>query len=149
MTASLPSLHRDPAPAGAELGGAGSREIRLHLFDAAEILVDRGLQLAGNLVAAAARLHPFPEMHVVVVLAGIVEQAGILAEGALDDLLERFALEAGAFQQLVAVVDIGLVVLVVVIFQRLPRHVGRQRVVGIGQVGQLERHCSSSSIHKR
>ena len=73
-------------------------------------------------------------------LAGIVEEAGILAERALDDLLERLAFQPAAFEQLVAVVDIGLVVLVVVIFERFARHVGRERVMGIGQVGQLERH---------
>ena len=82
----------------------------------------------------------FQKCSMVVVLAGIVEEAGVLAERALDDLFERLAFQPGAFEQLVAVVDIGLVVLVVVIFERLARHVGRQRVVGIGQVGQLERH---------
>ena len=73
-------------------------------------------------------------------LGGVVEEAGVLAERAFDDVLERFALKPAAFQQLVAVVDIGLVVLVVVIFERLLRHVRRERVIGIGQVGQFERH---------
>jgi hypothetical protein len=48
-------------------------------------------------------------------LAGIVEETGVLAKGPLYDLLERFAFESAAFQQLVAVVDIGFVVHVVVI----------------------------------
>ena len=61
-------------------------------------------ELAGDLVAAAVRLHPFPEMDVVVVLAGIVEEPGILAERALDDLLERLAFPLGALEQIVAVV---------------------------------------------
>src|SRR6185503_6960586 len=88
----LAVFHRDPAPAGAELSDAGLREVRLHFFDAAEIAVDLGLELSWDFVAAAVRLHPHPEMDVVVVLAGIVEEAGILAEGTLDDLLERLAL---------------------------------------------------------
>jgi hypothetical protein len=74
---------------------------------------------ARQLVAAAALLHPLPEMDVVVVLAGVVEEALVLAVALLDDLLERLAFEARAFQQLVAVVDIGLVVLVVVELERL------------------------------
>src|SRR5271166_4237401 len=37
-------------------------------------------EIAGNLVAAA-RLHPLPEMDVIVVLAGIVEEPGILSKG--------------------------------------------------------------------
>ena len=58
----------------------GLNEIGAELVVAAEIGVDRLLQLARQLLAAAALLHPLPEMDVVVVLAGIVEEAGILAE---------------------------------------------------------------------
>ena len=47
-----------------------------------------------------------------------------------------------------SVVDIGLVMLVVVIFERLARHVGRERIVGIGQVGQCKRHQVILKIHK-
>src|ERR1019366_9813936 len=120
-------LYHEPSPAGSELGHTGLREIFLHLGDAAEVGIDFGLQLAGNLIAAAVRLHPLPEVRVIVMLTSIVEEAGILAEGAFHDLLERFTLQPAANQQLVAVIDIGLVVLVVVIFERLARHVGRQR----------------------
>lgn len=94
---------------------------------------------------AAIRLHPLPEVEVVVVLAGIVEEAGILAEGALDDLLEGLALPLRALQQVVAVVHVGEVVLVVVILQGFPRHVGLQRVVGVGKVREGERHGAVSS----
>jgi hypothetical protein len=94
---------------------------------------------AGDL-AAAIGLHPLPEVEVVVVLAGIVEEPGVLAEGALDDLLEGLALELGSLEQVVAVVDIGQVVLVVVELERLLRHEGLQGVVGIGQVGKGEGH---------
>ena len=96
----LAVLHRDPAPAGAELGDAGLGEIFLHLVEAAEVAVDLGLELAGDFVAAAVRLHPFPEMQVVVMLAGIVEEAGILAEGALHDLFQRLAFQPVPFSSL-------------------------------------------------
>src|SRR6476620_6212326 len=84
----LAVLHRDPGPAGAELRDAGLGEVFLHLADAAEITVDLRLELAWDLVAAAVRLHPFPEMDVVVMLAGIVEEPGVFAEGRLDYFLE-------------------------------------------------------------
>src|SRR5262249_53921878 len=95
---------------------------------------------ARNLVAAAIRLHPMPEMQMVVVLAGIVEEAGILAERALHDVFERLVFPFRAGKQLVAVVDIGLVMLVVMIFERLARHVGGEGIVGIGEVGQRKGH---------
>src|SRR6516164_3219280 len=44
------------------------------------------LQSSWKFVAASAFLHPLPEMNVVEVLGGIVEEARIFAEGALDDL---------------------------------------------------------------
>ena len=63
-----------------------------------------------------------------------------------------FASHSGASNQLVAVVDIGLVVHVVVVFQRLFRHAKRrQRVMGIGQIGKGESHrivsCSRETIY--
>ena len=81
-------------------------------------------------------------MDVVVVLAGIVEELRILAVGLLDDLLERQPVHAGLGGQLVAVVDIGLVVLVVVILERLLRHVRLQRLVVVGKIGKGESHGS-------
>src|SRR5579862_5838512 len=82
----LAVLDREPAPAGAELGDAGLDEIFLEFRDRADVGCDLLFELAGDLVAAAALLHPLPEMNVVVVLGGIVEQPGVLAEGAFDDL---------------------------------------------------------------
>src|SRR5262245_20778648 len=110
----LAVLHRDPAPARAELGDARLDEIFLGLGGAAEIGIDLGLEAAGNLVAAAARLHPLPEMSVIVVLACVVEEAGVLAVRALHDLFERLVFPLGALEQVVAVVDVGEVLLVVV-----------------------------------
>ena len=92
----LAVLHGEPAPARPELGHAGLGEVLLHLG------------------AAAARLHPLPEVEVIVVLARIVEEAGVLAERALDDLLQALAFEARALQQVVAVVDVVVVGAVVV-----------------------------------
>ena len=56
-------------------------------------------------------------------LAGVVEDGGILAERALDDFLERLALPLCSLEHVVAVVDIGQVVLVVMKLERFARHV--------------------------
>ncbi len=78
-------------------------------------------------------------------LAGVVEDAGLRHGtrliGAAHHILEAGVFPLGASDQLVAVVDIGLVVQVVVIFQRLFRHAQRgKHVVGIGQIGKGEGH---------
>src|SRR2546429_2331802 len=65
----LAVLDRQPAPAGAELADAGGGEIGLELVESAEVLGDLLFQPAGQLAAAAIRLHPVPEMQMVVVLA--------------------------------------------------------------------------------
>ena len=78
-------------------------------------------------------------------LAGIVEQAGILRIALLDDVLEALALQARAFQQLVAVGDIGLMVLVVVVLEGFLRHVGLQRLVIVRQGGKFKSHFGHSS----
>ena len=82
-------------------------------------------------------------MDVVVVLAGIVEEAWVLAECAFHHFLDRLVLPLRAFGEVVAGGHVGLVVLVVVIFERLARHVRGERVVGIRQVGQGECHWST------
>ncbi len=74
-------------------------------------------------------------------LAGIVEQRLVRAVARLDDFLDALAGEVRAFQQLIAGVDIGLVVLVVVKLEGFLRHVGPQRVVRVGQLRQGERHA--------
>src|SRR6516164_8850795 len=88
----LAVLHRQPGPARTELTGAGGGEIGLEFFETAEVLVDLLFKAARQFVAAAIGLHPFPEMDVVIVLARIVEERRILAERALDDLLQGLAL---------------------------------------------------------
>ena len=68
-------------------------------------------------------------------LPGIVEEAGIAEVRTLDHVLDRLAIELGAFHQVVAVIDIGEVMLVVMEFQRLARHVGGERVVSVRKFG--------------
>src|SRR5258706_539403 len=79
-------------------------------------------------------------MQMVVVLAGIVEERRILAERAFDDLFEGLALEFGAFQQVVAVGHVGLMMLVVMIFQCFLGHMGLQRIIGVRKGGKREGH---------
>src|SRR6476620_2565912 len=112
----LAVLDRQPAPAGAELTDAGGSEIGLELVEAAEVFGDLLFQTAGQLAAAAVRLHPVPEMQMIVVLAGIVEDGRIFPERALDDLLEGFALEFSPLDRVVSIGDVSLVMLVVVEF---------------------------------
>src|SRR5450631_362532 len=142
----LAVLHRQPGPARTELANAGGGEIGLEFLQPAEVLGDFLFQAAGQFVAAAIRLHPVPEMQMVVMLAGVVEQRRILAERALDDLLKRLALEFGAFQQIVAVGHIGLVMLVVVEFQGFLGHMGRKRVIGVRKGGEREGHGMMSAL---
>jgi len=128
--------HAQPEP---KLRHARLNEIFLRLFNGAQRTDDGFFQVAGNL-AAAMRLHPFPEMGVVEMLAGIVEKARILAERALDDLLKRLALPFRAFQQIICVVDISEVMLVMVKLECFLRHMGAQSVVGVRQFGKGESH---------
>src|SRR6185437_2268502 len=91
-------LHREPAPARAKLRRASLDEIFLRLRNRAQIRDDFLLERARNFVAAAVRLHPLPEMQMIVVLSGIIEEAGIFAEGILDDLFERLAFQPAALK---------------------------------------------------
>src|SRR4029077_16433832 len=129
----LAILDREPAPAGAELSDARLDEILLELGDRTDVGNDLLFELAGNLVAAAALLHPLPEVDVVIVLGGIVEETGILAERAFDDVLDRLVLPLGALGQIIAIGHISRVMLVVMVFEGLARHVGSERVVGVGE----------------
>src|SRR5882757_8093576 len=109
----LAVLDGEPGPARAKLRDAGLNEILFHFRDRPKIGNDLLLQIAGNLVAAAIRLHPLPEVNVVVVLPRIVEEPYILAETALHHILERFSFPLGTLEEVVAFVDVGELVLVV------------------------------------
>mmetsp|Transcript_3644 Transcript_3644/g.6710 ORF Transcript_3644/g.6710 Transcript_3644/m.6710 type:complete len:249 (+) Transcript_3644:164-910(+) len=132
-----------PAPAGTELAGTCGGELRLELGDGAEALVQGVFQLGRHRGRVGA--HHFPELVMVPQLADVVENTrlrdsvGIIR--ALDDFFEGFAFPLRALNRLVAVVDIGLVVQVVVIFQRLGGHaMGGKSVVRIGKVWKFKGH---------
>ena len=77
------------------------------------------LEFAGQLVAAAALLHPFPEVNVVEMLRRIVKQSGIFTERAFHNLLYRFVFPFGAFGKIITRVHISLMMFVVMEFERL------------------------------
>src|ERR1700745_2763222 len=78
-------LDRQPSPTRPELCDAGLNEVFLHLGDRADIGNDLFFEVTRKLVAAAVGFHPLPKMQMVVMLACVVEQSGILSERALDD----------------------------------------------------------------
>lgn len=82
----------------------------------------------------------------VTVLARIVEELHILAERAFDDFLEGLALEFGAFQQSVAVGHVGLMMLVVMIFQCFLGHVRLKHIIGVRKGGKREGHGVMSAM---
>ena len=67
---------------------------------------------------------------------GVLAGEGLLAD-VLDATCRRIWCRA---EHLVAVVDVGLMVLVVMKLQRLLGHVRAEGVVGIGEFWELERH---------
>ncbi|MNT38152.1 hypothetical protein D3C72_1743350 [compost metagenome] len=73
-------------------------------------------------------------------LSGVVEDA---ARRALDDLFQGLAFEFGAWDQVVQVHDIGVVVLVVVILQGFLGDVRLQGIVGVRQRRQFKSHGGS------
>ena len=126
-----------PAPSGSELSGTGSLEGVHEGVDTAEAFLQCRFQLARHACLAGA--HHLPELVVVPMLRGVVEDAVLRDStriiGSGDDVFERLAFPFGAGDQLVAVYDIGIVVQVVVIFERFRAHaqIG-QRVMRVGQV---------------
>ena len=80
-------------------------------------------------------------MQMVKMLADVIDDTGILVSvGILANVFDRLALILGASKQLIAVFDVGEVMLVVVELQRLGRHKGCQRVIGIGKVREFQCH---------
>src|SRR5665213_663775 len=65
----------DPAPTRTKLCEARLHEISAHLVVAAEISINRLHESRWDFLAAAIGLHPIPEMHVVIMLANIVDEA--------------------------------------------------------------------------
>jgi len=112
----------------------------LNLCERTDVGCDLLLEFTGQLVASTVLLHPLPEMAVVIMLGGIIEEVLVLTEFALRNLLDRLVFPLRAFGEVVAVGHISGVVLVVMEFERLFRHVRGERVVGIGQFGQGKCH---------
>ena len=138
-----------PAPARPELTRPRGREIGLEFVGLAKAFDDGLFQITRH--AGLSGAHHVPELVVVPVLRGIVENAvlrhrtGLIGAG--DDVLEGSGFPLGARDQLVAIVDIGLVVQVVVIFQRLAAHAeSGQRIMGIGKIGKCESHVRRPSV---
>mmetsp|Transcript_23185 Transcript_23185/g.39677 ORF Transcript_23185/g.39677 Transcript_23185/m.39677 type:complete len:288 (+) Transcript_23185:767-1630(+) len=138
-------VFHQPAPAGAKLTCACGGELFFELINRAKRLNQRLFQLTWHGVGAWT--HHFPELVVVPQLRDVVEDAvlgnrvGVI--GANDYLFQRFAFPLGAGDGGVAVCHIGVVVQVVVEFQRLCGHafVG-QSVVGVRKIRELKSHCS-------
>ncbi|MNZ94017.1 hypothetical protein D3C78_1131140 [compost metagenome] len=81
-------------------------------------------------------------------LGSIVEETGIGAKGLLHDFFERQVRKTCFRRQLVAVVDICLVVLVVMELERLARHVGCKRVVVVGEFRKFKGHGFYSFLQR-
>jgi hypothetical protein len=80
-------------------------------------------------------------MDVVVMLADIVDQPGILVfESSNTNLFNRMGCQWRILQEIIAIGDIGHVVFVMVKLERFARHKGRERIIIIGKVGQFEGH---------
>src|SRR5690606_23230965 len=124
LEATVLVLH-EPGPAGTELPRTGGGEVVLELLDRTKRPGDRLFQGTRHLLVLA-RPHHLPELVVVPVLAGVVEDArlrhGARLIGAADDVLEALALPLGPGDELVAVVDIGLVMEIMMVFERFLRH---------------------------
>ena len=99
------------------------------------------LELARRALALGRR-KALPEKAVIPQLGAVVEQLGVARAAAFADHLRKRCAAQLAFllDQLVGLVDVGFVVLAVVELEGFGRHVRRERILGIWQVGKLERH---------
>ena len=132
----LAVLLDQPGPAGTELGETGVGDLGLELIERAEVGVDAIGEHTGGGATAVGR-QAVPEEGVVPDLGRVVEQAGL---GAHDDLLERLRGVVGAVDQLVEVVDVGLVVLAVVVLEGLGADVRGEGILGVRKGGKFEGH---------
>src|SRR3990167_8896920 len=128
-------LHQ-PAPAGTEGADGNLAELFLELVEGTEGGVDRVSQGTGRLATGVGG-QAVPVEGVIPDLGSVVEDA---ARGGLDDLFQGFAFELGAWDQVVQVHDVGVVVLVVVVFQGFLGNMRLQGVMSVGQRRQFESH---------
>src|SRR5688572_613539 len=134
---SVRAAHK-PGPSRAEPAFSGLGEFLLELAEGAEGRGDRAGELAGGL-APTRRRKAVPVEVVVPDLGGVVEYGAVRA---LDDLLERRALERAALDELVQLGDVSAVMLAVVELERFARQVRLERVHRIGQGTKFMLHAS-------
>ena len=107
-------LYSEPCPTRTKLRDTGLDEIFTH-FVIAAVGVEKRFNFAWDTLAAAVGLHPIPEMKVVVMLTGLIDQSLVAVSiGFLDDLGEAQVLKLCSCDQAIASGDVGVVVLVVV-----------------------------------
>ena len=106
-------IFHQPGPACAEIFCRRVGEFGLEIREAAEGFSDSRRQFAFRFATGVWR-QAVPVEGVVPDLRGVVEDAAI---GRTHDLFQGFAFKRGAFDQVVKVSHIGLVVLTVVVFQ--------------------------------
>jgi len=129
----LSPIGDEPRPATAELTYRRRFELLFEFFEAAAITVDRLRNLSAR-GAAAARFHRVPEEGVIPHLRGVVEHASLrrIPVTRLDQVFERLALHRGAFDKVVEVRDICLMVPAVMEIHRTLGDVRLERVLRVG-----------------
>src|SRR5688572_17734670 len=129
----------EPYPAAAEQRRRGRLELAGKRLVAAEIGRDALGERAGECAFAVLRAQAVPEEAVVPGLGGIVEGA---AAAALDDGLQRLALQRRALDQRVQLVHVAAVMRAVMQLQRRRRDHRLERVVVVGERGQCDGHSN-------
>jgi len=137
----------EPRPAAPEALHAAVVHGGLQVVEAAEGAVERTREVPGGR-AAAVRAHDLPEEAVVRMAARVVPDSRLLllgqgVEAGREHGLDRPVGPFGPGQRRVRVVDVRLVVEVVVDLHRLRVYVRLERVVGVGEIGQFERHLAA------
>ena len=135
----------EPRPAGAEQPESGLGELLLELLEGPEVLLDPLEQRAGRF-ARGSRAEAVPVESVVPDLGGVVED---LSLGGAHDVLEWQILILSAGDDLVQVVDVGLMVLAVVEFEGLRGDVRAQSVFGEWQRRKLDHNGSPGKCYAR
>src|ERR1019366_3084313 len=134
----------EPGPPGTEEADCGFGELFLELLEGPEVLLDTLEQRAGR-YARGIRAEAAPLEGVVPDLGSVVED---FALGGAHDVLERQVLILAAGNELVQVVDVGLMVLAVVVFGGLGRDVRAQRVFGEWQWRKLNHSGAPSPMRQ-
>ncbi len=127
----------EPGPAGAEIADGTGLEGFLEFVKRTPFLVDGGCQCSSG-GSAAIGLEAVPEEGVVPDLGSIVVDAA--SGGFFDDGFEIQTFVFCAFDEVIEIGDVGLVVFGVVVFECFLRHVRCQGIGGKGQGGERVFH---------